>query len=466
MSRRSPSPSIIQSVMHGLGMGHPASPRQPESPPAPHPEFRLPSESRHGEFRSSSPIDLRHLIEDAQAHFHSMSRHRSESWHKRVYGGLTDAATLMAAEIGAAAGFEAWRRFNYRNGIIIDHDRERQIRSLVEMAVHEVEEWWGRTGRHMDEHGKREALLAAAGGDTNTIKSIVPVAAPASTDAPPLSPTALAATADAKTPATRAVAVAVAAPTATVVITVAASMGAVVNIITRKANSLAAWIGSFATREPVVNTVVAASTVDAASMAAGASTAVEVIMVVGANMDADAVNTVAGANMVETMMGITIATGYRDPSPSLLSTALPALEAAERYRRHRANSASGRIVPLEGLMGELALGSTSHRPYRRDDGYDYPRPEHEYYRPRSRERDYYNPRRDHDYDRHYDNDDYGRRRGRKHSGAKVIRAISGDPNSEFGHLPPGTYMLDGGSSSGKSRKKRKNPMDYLLGSRA
>ncbi|KAG9081319.1 hypothetical protein FRC07_014552, partial [Ceratobasidium sp. 392] len=52
MSRRSPSPSIVQNVMHSLGMG-PASPRRPESPPAPHPEFRLPGEGHPDEYRTS-----------------------------------------------------------------------------------------------------------------------------------------------------------------------------------------------------------------------------------------------------------------------------------------------------------------------------------------------------------------------------------------------------------------------------
>ncbi|KAG9116367.1 hypothetical protein FRC07_007457 [Ceratobasidium sp. 392] len=139
----------------------------------------------------------------------------------------------------------------------------------------------------------------------------------------------------------------------------------------------------------------------------------------------------------------------------------------ERHRRHRAASTSGRVAPLEGLMSDMVLGSTAYRPPRREYDYDpeYPPSSRDYYRDRSGERDHY-PRREHDYDK-YD-DEYGRGQGRKpHSGARVIRAISGDPNSEFGHLPPGTYMMDKkGSSSGKSRKKRRGPANYLFGSRA
>ncbi|ELU36943.1 hypothetical protein AG1IA_09028 [Rhizoctonia solani AG-1 IA] len=34
---------------------------------------------------------------------------------------------------------------------------------------------------------------------------------------------------------------------------------------------------------------------------------------------------------------------------------------------------------------------------------------------------------------------------RDHNGMKVHRTMHGDPNSEFSHLPPGTYMIQGGS---------------------
>jgi hypothetical protein len=85
-----------------------------------------------------SSLDTSHLLEDAKDHFEdSMSRSKSESWHERVYGGLVDATTLMAAEIGAAAGFEAWRRYSDRRGHEASSDRERQMRSLVDIAVRE-----------------------------------------------------------------------------------------------------------------------------------------------------------------------------------------------------------------------------------------------------------------------------------------------------------------------------------------
>ncbi|QRV84302.1 hypothetical protein RhiJN_12318 [Ceratobasidium sp. AG-Ba] len=69
---------------------------------------------------------------------------------------------MMAVELGAAAGFEAWRRYNHRHGVTHGGDREGQVRSLVEMAIYEVDRLWGHGDRHGDSHGKGKALLAAA----------------------------------------------------------------------------------------------------------------------------------------------------------------------------------------------------------------------------------------------------------------------------------------------------------------
>ncbi|KAG8727808.1 hypothetical protein FRC11_012416, partial [Ceratobasidium sp. 423] len=45
---------------------------------------------------------------------------------------------------------------------------------------------------------------------------------------------------------------------------------------------------------------------------------------------------------------------------------------------------------------------------------------------------------------------------RDHNGMKVHRTTHGDPLSEFSHLPPGTYMIQGGSSGHHHRRRRKS----------
>jgi len=95
----------------------------------------------------------------------SLSRREAQSWHKRVYGGLVDVASMLPAEIGAAAGYEAWRFFDHHRGIYrqpLMDDREREGEALVGLAVGEAEKLWDYTRRRGDKYGKREALETAA----------------------------------------------------------------------------------------------------------------------------------------------------------------------------------------------------------------------------------------------------------------------------------------------------------------
>lgn len=41
------------------------------------------------------------------------------------------------------------------------------------------------------------------------------------------------------------------------------------------------------------------------------------------------------------------------------------------------------------------------------------------------------------------------------NGRKVHRTTHGDPTSEYSHLPPGTYMITGGSSSGRHHRRHR-----------
>ncbi|KAG8718079.1 hypothetical protein FRC09_013208 [Ceratobasidium sp. 395] len=95
----------------------------------------------------------------------TVSRREAQSWHRRVYGGITDVATMMPTEIGAAAGYEAWRFWDHHRGIYrqpLMDDRERESEALVGLAVGEAEKLWTYTSRRGDQYGKREALETAA----------------------------------------------------------------------------------------------------------------------------------------------------------------------------------------------------------------------------------------------------------------------------------------------------------------
>ncbi|KAG8729514.1 hypothetical protein FRC10_003844 [Ceratobasidium sp. 414] len=115
----------------------------------------------------------------------TVSRHEAQSWHRRVYGGATDVATMLPAEIGAAAGYEAWRFFDHHRGIYrqpLMDDREREAEALVGLAVGEAldnevaaEKLWTYTKRRGDKYGKRESLETAAGKYPHIVDS-APVA--------------------------------------------------------------------------------------------------------------------------------------------------------------------------------------------------------------------------------------------------------------------------------------------------
>ncbi|KAG8716271.1 hypothetical protein FRC08_009682 [Ceratobasidium sp. 394] len=95
----------------------------------------------------------------------TVSRREAQSWHRRVYGGLTDVATMLPTEIGAAAGYEAWRFFDHHRGIYrqpLMDDRERETEALVGLAVGEAEKLLTYTNRRGDKYGKRESLETAA----------------------------------------------------------------------------------------------------------------------------------------------------------------------------------------------------------------------------------------------------------------------------------------------------------------
>lgn len=141
-----------------------------DSPPAPRyqpqPQWRGVDYYRaHADGGDPSAFD--YVWGRVKSHFRpSIGRREAESWHRRVYGGQVDVSTMMPSEIGAAAGYEAWRFWEHHRGIYrqpLMDDHERESEALVGLAVGEAEKLWDYTRRRGDRYGKREALETAAG---------------------------------------------------------------------------------------------------------------------------------------------------------------------------------------------------------------------------------------------------------------------------------------------------------------
>ncbi|CAE6369913.1 unnamed protein product [Rhizoctonia solani] len=141
-----------------------------DSPPAPgyqpQPQWRGYDYYRAHYGNSRDPSLFDSVLGRVRSQFRSpISRRDAESWHQRVYRGMVDVATMMPAEIGAAAGYEAWRfwehhRGIYRQPLMDDHDREGE--ALIGLAIGEAEKLWDYTRRHHNDYAKREALEVAA----------------------------------------------------------------------------------------------------------------------------------------------------------------------------------------------------------------------------------------------------------------------------------------------------------------
>ncbi|KZV82516.1 hypothetical protein EXIGLDRAFT_778488 [Exidia glandulosa HHB12029] len=93
------------------------------------------------------------------------SREEAKHWHRRVYGGLGDIPGMEPQHVGAAAGYEALRIWQYhkavyRQPLSDDHERERE--ALAGLAIGEASKLWQYTGRFSDKYGRREACEVAA----------------------------------------------------------------------------------------------------------------------------------------------------------------------------------------------------------------------------------------------------------------------------------------------------------------
>jgi len=86
-------------------------------------------------------------------------------WHRRVYGGMVDITSLLPSDLGAAAGYEAFRLFNYHRTIYrspLMDDREREEEALAGLAIAEATKLWSYCQRPSDKYGRRETCEVAA----------------------------------------------------------------------------------------------------------------------------------------------------------------------------------------------------------------------------------------------------------------------------------------------------------------
>lgn len=93
------------------------------------------------------------------------SRDEAKYWHRRVYGGLIDIPGMEPKHVGAAAGYEALRIWQYHKAIYrqpLSDDHEREREALAGLAIGEASKLWQYTGRFSDKYGRREACEIAA----------------------------------------------------------------------------------------------------------------------------------------------------------------------------------------------------------------------------------------------------------------------------------------------------------------
>ncbi|KAH7108124.1 hypothetical protein BKA62DRAFT_681137 [Auriculariales sp. MPI-PUGE-AT-0066] len=94
-----------------------------------------------------------------------VGKEEAKYWHRRVYGGMADIPGMEPRHVGAAAGYEALRIWQYHKAIYrqpLSDDHEREREALAGLAVGEGSKLWQYTGRFSDKYGRREACEVAA----------------------------------------------------------------------------------------------------------------------------------------------------------------------------------------------------------------------------------------------------------------------------------------------------------------
>lgn len=95
----------------------------------------------------------------------SVGPSEAKHWHRRVYGGMVETVSLTPTELGAAAGYEAYRLFTYHRSIYrqpLADDRDREEEALAGLAIAEATKLWSYGQRPGDSYGRRETCEVAA----------------------------------------------------------------------------------------------------------------------------------------------------------------------------------------------------------------------------------------------------------------------------------------------------------------
>ncbi|KIM31925.1 hypothetical protein M408DRAFT_6928 [Serendipita vermifera MAFF 305830] len=96
------------------------------------------------------------------------SRQHAKQLYRRIYGGMADLMEVPPEELGAAAGYEAVRIWEYHHNLYqapLNHDLDREREALGGLAIGEANKLWGRANPYRQRHGRRicaEVAIATA----------------------------------------------------------------------------------------------------------------------------------------------------------------------------------------------------------------------------------------------------------------------------------------------------------------
>ncbi|KAG8749965.1 hypothetical protein FRC14_000916 [Serendipita sp. 396] len=96
------------------------------------------------------------------------SRQHAKQIYRRIYGGVVDLLDCSADELGAAAGYEAIRLWEYHHNLYqtpLNHDLDREREALGGLAIGEANKLWARADPYRTRRGRRtcaEVAMATA----------------------------------------------------------------------------------------------------------------------------------------------------------------------------------------------------------------------------------------------------------------------------------------------------------------
>ncbi|KAG8835039.1 hypothetical protein FRC17_005661 [Serendipita sp. 399] len=92
------------------------------------------------------------------------SRQHAKQIYRRIYGGVADLLECSPEELGAAAGYEAIRLWEYHHNLYqtpLNHDLDREREALGGLAIGEANKLWARADPYRTRRGKRACAEVA-----------------------------------------------------------------------------------------------------------------------------------------------------------------------------------------------------------------------------------------------------------------------------------------------------------------